>query len=141
MCAGDKTSESSSLPGRRSKKISDLFDSLREVISRPPLWLYLCAAIAGTLSWRVIGVALSGKLDENSPAFQWITAVSYAMVAALLVRVLLLPSGESGNFLTIAVRTMAFACALMAWFFLKKSIIWGLIAGALSYTFLSLFFL
>ena len=122
-------------------KISELFDSLRELISRPPLWLYLCAGIAGTLSWRVIGVALSGKIDESSPTFQWITAVSYAMVAALLVRVVLLPSGESGTFLTFAVRGIAFACALLAWFLLKKSIIWGLVSGGVSYTLLSLFFL
>ena len=86
-------------------------------------------------------MALSGKIDESSPTFQWITAVSYAMVAALLVRVVLLPSGESGTALTFAVRSAAFACALLAWFFLEKSIIWGLVSGALSYTLLSLFFL
>lgn len=56
-------------------------------------WAILILAAAGTYAWRGLGVLLSGKLDQNSALFRWITCVTYAMVASLVIRIIVLPVG------------------------------------------------
>ncbi|HSO05863.1 MAG TPA: AzlD domain-containing protein [Pelomicrobium sp.] len=56
-------------------------------------WLVLLAAVAGTYLWRGLGIALSGRLKRDSLLFQWITCVTYAMLAALVLRIIILPVG------------------------------------------------
>lgn len=56
-------------------------------------WAILLLAAIGTYAWRGLGVLLSGRLAQDSPLFGWITCVTYAMVAALVVRIIVLPVG------------------------------------------------
>ncbi len=56
-------------------------------------WLVLFAAVAGTYLWRGLGIALSGRLKRDSLLFQWITCVTYALLAALVIRIVILPVG------------------------------------------------
>ena len=56
-------------------------------------WLALVAASIGTYLCRAIGVNLSGRVDQNSEFFRWLSAVTYAMVAALTIRLIFLPIG------------------------------------------------
>jgi branched-subunit amino acid transport protein len=57
------------------------------------MWGALIAACIGTYLWRGLGVYLSGKISQDSEIFKWLSAVTYAMVAALTVRIILLPVG------------------------------------------------
>jgi branched-subunit amino acid transport protein len=57
------------------------------------LWAALFFACIGTYFCRSIGVLLSGRVDQNSEFFIWLTCVTYAMVAALTARLVLLPQG------------------------------------------------
>lgn len=57
------------------------------------LWWALLLACLGTYACRAIGVKLSGHIDQNSEIFRWLSAVTYAMVAALTARMILLPHG------------------------------------------------
>jgi len=57
------------------------------------LWLALIGACIGTYVCRAIGVMLSGRINQESEIFRWVAAVTYAMVAALTVRMILLPIG------------------------------------------------
>ena len=57
------------------------------------LWLALIGACIGTYICRAIGVMLSGRINQESEIFRWVAAVTYAMVAALTVRMILLPIG------------------------------------------------
>jgi hypothetical protein len=57
------------------------------------VWLALSAACLGTYACRALGVKLSGHIDSESEIFRWVAAVTYAMVAALTVRMLLMPLG------------------------------------------------
>jgi branched-subunit amino acid transport protein len=56
-------------------------------------WAILLLAALGTYAWRGLGVLLSGRLDQNSALFRWITCVTYAMVASLVIRIIVLPVG------------------------------------------------
>jgi branched-subunit amino acid transport protein len=57
------------------------------------MWAALIAACIGTYFWRGLGVFLSGKISQDSELFNWLSAVTYAMVAALTLRIILLPVG------------------------------------------------
>ena len=61
------------------------------------MWAALIAACIGTYFWRGLGVYLSGKISQDSELFKWLSAVTYAMVAALTVRIILLPVGLLGT--------------------------------------------
>jgi branched-subunit amino acid transport protein len=53
----------------------------------------LIAACIGTYICRAIGVKLAGHINTESEIFRWISAVTYAMVAALTIRLIAMPVG------------------------------------------------
>jgi branched-subunit amino acid transport protein len=53
----------------------------------------LVAAGVGTYLCRAMGVKLSGHIHQESEIFRWLSAVTYAMVAALTIRLIFLPIG------------------------------------------------
>jgi branched-subunit amino acid transport protein len=66
-----------------------------------PLWgfdlgPYLFIAIAGWLAtdmWRWMGVIVGKRLDEESEILNWVRAVATALVAAVIAKQILYPSG------------------------------------------------
>ena len=57
-----------------------------------PYVVVLCGAVV-TYFWRGLGVALAGRLRTDGPVIAWVTCVAYALLAALIARMLLLPIG------------------------------------------------
>jgi branched-subunit amino acid transport protein len=57
------------------------------------LWSALIAACVGTYICRAIGVKLAGHINQESEIFRWLSAVTYAMVAALTIRLIAMPTG------------------------------------------------
>jgi branched-subunit amino acid transport protein len=64
-------------------------------------WLALIGASVGTYFCRAIGVLLSDQINQESEIFRWLSAVTYAMVAALTVRMVLLPVGVLSHVPTV----------------------------------------
>lgn len=56
-------------------------------------WFVLLLTAVGTYFWRALGVLISGHINQESEIFRWLSAVTYAMVAALTFRLILLPVG------------------------------------------------
>lgn len=56
-------------------------------------WLALVGASIGTYLCRATGVMMAGRLNPDSEFFRWLSAVTYAMVASLSVRLVVLPQG------------------------------------------------
>lgn len=57
---------------------------------------YLFIFIAGVLAthiWRWIGVLAGNRLKEDSEAMRWVRAVATALVAAVIARLVLHPTG------------------------------------------------
>ncbi|OZA08610.1 MAG: hypothetical protein B7Y05_18740 [Polynucleobacter sp. 24-46-87] len=53
------------------------------------LWIALIGACLGTYFCRAIGVFLSQSINQDSEIFRWLAAVTYAMVAALTIRLIM----------------------------------------------------
>jgi branched-subunit amino acid transport protein len=57
------------------------------------LWIALIGACLGTYFCRAIGVFLSQSINQEGEIFRWLAAVTYAMVAALTIRLIVMPLG------------------------------------------------
>lgn len=55
--------------------------------------LLVLASAVGTYLWRGLGVAVSSRLAPASEIFAWVGCVAFAMLAGLVSRIVLIPSG------------------------------------------------
>ena len=94
----------------------------------PELWLLVLACGAGTYLWRGLGVLLSGRIKADSELFNWITCVAYAMVAGLIARIIVMPSGMLAAS-SLTERLVACALALVAFYASRKNLFVAVSAG------------
>ncbi len=88
----------------------------------------ILAGAAATYLWRGLGVALSGRIDPDGRAFEWAACVAYALVAALVARMILLPTGPLAE-TPLGDRLGATVLSLAVYFFAGRSMLWGVGAG------------
>lgn len=92
--------------------------------------LLALACGAGTYVWRGLGVAISARIRPDSELFAWIGCVAFAMLAGLISRVVLLPSGALEH-TALWQRLAATGCALAVYFLCtRKNLFAGVIASA-----------
>ena len=99
------------------------------------LWLILLGCAAATFVWRGAGVFLVRRIDADGAIFQWVTCVSYAMLAGLIFRMLLLPESELAQ-VPLWLRCTAIAIAFGAYFAAGNRLVAGVLAGGVSLSFL-----
>jgi len=68
-------------------------DTMTNALSGWDLWIALVGACIGTYFCRAIGVMLSQSINQESEIFRWLAAVTYTMVAALTIRLIVMPLG------------------------------------------------
>ena len=93
-----------------------------------PVVVIVLAALASYAS-RGLGALLSGRLDPNGSVVEWITCITYALMAGLVVRMLLLPIGA----LTVTpdwVRLLSAGIGLLIFFVFRKNVGLGVAAGS-----------
>jgi len=84
--------------------------------------------ILATYFWRAMAVLFSGRLMVDSELFRWVECVAYAMVAGLMVRIVLLPSGVLAASPMID-RVAGCFIALAAYRLLRRNLLAGMGAG------------
>jgi len=96
-----------------------------------PWWPFvvMIAGAAATYLWRALGVALSGRIDPEGPAFDWVACIAYALLAGLIARMILQPSGPLAE-TALAQRVIAAVVAVAAFWLLRRSVMFGVAAGA-----------
>ncbi len=101
------------------------------MIENPDWWPFavILAGAAATYLWRGLGVALSGRIDPDGRVFEWAACIAYALVAALVARMILLPTGPLAE-TPLADRLGATLLALAVYFLAGRSMLWGVAAGA-----------
>ncbi|MGL4241456.1 MAG: AzlD domain-containing protein [Beijerinckiaceae bacterium] len=95
------------------------------------LWPYLVVILIGFLPteiWRVLGVLAGRGLDEESELFQWVRVVATALVAAVVAKLILAPSGQLAA-VPLAGRAGAICVGVAAMLMTRRSLVAGLVAG------------
>lgn len=84
--------------------------------SLTPVVAILIAAALPTHIWRWMGVLSAGRLSETSELFVFVKAVATALVAALIAKLILFPTGpltEVPTFARAAAAALGFAAFLI----------------------------
>ena len=95
-------------------------------------WSYLYLFIAGfcaTQPWRYLGVFMSHGIREDAEILVWVRAVSTALVAGLVARMVLLPAGALAS-VAMNVRLGAFLFGCCVFFLARKSLAAGVLSAA-----------
>lgn len=100
------------------------------------LWLVLGLATFGTFIWRAAGMAIASKIKANGDVFNWIACIAYAMLAALIARIMILPVGTLADTPMID-RLIALAVGFILFFLTGRTLWWGLGSAVLIFTSLS----
>lgn len=95
------------------------------------LWPFaiMIAGAAATYVWRALGVALSGRIDPEGPVFEWVACIAYALIMALVARMILMPSGPLAE-TPLGDRIGAAALAGAVFFLARRNLLLGVGAGA-----------
>lgn len=93
------------------------------------LWLLVFAAAAGTYAWRALGILFSGRIEVDSELFNWVACVAYAMIAGLIARIIMMPTGLLAES-PLTDRLLATALGLLAYYATRKNLFVGVIVGA-----------
>lgn len=88
----------------------------------------LTGAIAGTYLWRALGVAFSARIEPDGALFRWVSCVSYAMLAALISRMTVMPLGSLAE-TPVTFRLGAMAIAIAVFFLARRGMLTGVVAG------------
>lgn len=78
--------------------------------------------------WRVLGVLFGRRIDENSVWMQWVRAVATALLAAVVARLLLVPSGALVA-LPLWLRIGAVASGIAGFVLLRRSVLAGVLTA------------
>jgi branched-subunit amino acid transport protein len=95
------------------------------------LWMIVLGCAAATFVWRFLGVIVVRRIDANGAFFKWISCVSYAMVAGLIFRMLIIPESQLAE-VSPAIRVAAVVIAFAAYFLCKRRLVAGVLAGGVS---------
>ena len=93
-------------------------------------WVIVLACGIATFAWRALGVLVARRIDADGAFFRWVTCVSYAMVAGLIFRMIVMPSSELAE-VSLPVRIAAVAIAFGAYFMFRRRLVAGVLAGGL----------
>jgi hypothetical protein len=92
---------------------------------------YLVLVLVGFLPneiWRAFGLVLARGLNEDSEIVVWSRAVATAILAAVIAKLILFPSGTLDN-IPLAVRIAAAACGFIAFICIKRSVFAAVLIG------------
>ncbi|MDH5353777.1 MAG: AzlD domain-containing protein [Gammaproteobacteria bacterium] len=95
------------------------------------LWIIVIGSILATFVWRFLGAVVVRKIPAQGDLFEWVTCVSYAMVAGLVFRMIILPQSDLAT-LSIGIRVSAVVIAFAAYFLFKRNLLAGVVAGGVS---------
>jgi branched-subunit amino acid transport protein len=90
------------------------------------------AALVGALAtylWRGFGVAIGSRIDPGGRAFAWLSCVAFAVLAALIARLIVYPAGSLAALPTMG-RAGAALLAAAVFLALRRNILLGCLAGS-----------
>jgi hypothetical protein len=92
---------------------------------------YLALVLVGFLPnevWRALGLLLARGLNEDSEIVVWSRAVATAILAGVIAKLILFPSGSLVA-IPLSVRVAAAVCGFAAFVGLRRSVLAGVLVG------------
>lgn len=93
------------------------------------LWVLVLLCGLATFFWRFLGVAFARRIDPTGAVFEWVTCVSYAMVAGLVFRMIVLPVNDLAT-LPLWARVAGVGIAFATYFAARRTLLVGVVAGS-----------
>jgi hypothetical protein len=91
----------------------------------------LIAGVAANALWRFAGLALSSGISEEGAIIAWVKAVSTALVAGLVARIVIFPPGALAQ-VSSPVRIGAFLLGIAIYYAARRHLGLGIFAATLS---------
>ncbi len=95
-----------------------------------PVWapyaLIVLAGVLPTAVWRWAGVALAGRMSPDSEVLTWVRAVATALIAAVIAKLVLYPSGALAD-MPITLRLGAAGIGFLAFVTTGKNVLVGVL--------------
>jgi len=92
------------------------------------IWWSILGASLVTYASRGLGVLLSGRINTDGPLFRWVAAVAYALLAALIARLLVVPLGPLAA-TTLTARLVSAGLALAVYLLTRRNLMLGVATG------------
>ena len=89
----------------------------------------LVTSLATYLS-RFLGVVSSEKIDETSKIFKWFNCIAYAILAALIARMIIFPAGVLSESV-IFFRFVVLISAIILYLITKKNLVYPTVLSAI----------
>ena len=90
----------------------------------------LIAGVAANAVWRLAGLALSSGISEEGPVIAWVKAVSTALIAGLVARIVIFPPGALAQ-ISMPVRVGAFILGIAVFYAARRHLGLGILAAVL----------
>ena len=102
------------------------------------IFVILVTSFATYLS-RFLGVVSSEKIDAKSKIFRWFNCIAYAILAALIARMVIFPAGVLAES-SILIRVFILGGSILLFFITKKNLVYPTVLSAIILTLLNNYF-
>ncbi len=92
---------------------------------------YIVLVLVGFLpneAWRVLGLVLARGLNENSEIVIWSRAVATAILAGVIAKLILFPSGSLAG-VPLTLRVTAVVAGFVGFLIIRRSVFAGVVVG------------
>ena len=86
------------------------------------IYTVIITVAAVTFFWRATGAILAGRIDLGSAAFRYAFCIAFAMIAALVVKLIAYPQGVNAE-VPLVYRLTAIAATLLVFKFSRHNIV------------------
>ena len=94
------------------------------------VFLAILVTSLATFSSRFFGVITSEKIKENSKIFRWFNCLAYSTLAALIARIIILPSGVLSE-VDYLIRFIVIISSIFLFYLTKKNLVYPTIFSAI----------
>lgn len=98
------------------------------MIDNIPAYVIILIGFLVTEPWRWLGMFFSKDLDENSEIIIWVRAVSTALIAALIARLILTPPGALAE-IHVSIRVISLLFSTVVFFAFGKRLLLTIFSG------------
>jgi branched-subunit amino acid transport protein len=93
-------------------------------------WAFIVLIVGAIATYlpRCAGVFISGRIQANSPIFNWFGCVAYALLAGMVARMIVLPAGPL-NDVSLELRVISAIAAVTVFYLSRRNVLLSVFSG------------